>query len=259
MIPIPSLFLPCTLQILHQDELTEDIAAGQTAAEVHLTLAEALQSYILHPNHPFRRTFDGFTVLFVFYLLYKIPFDVAFDWYVNTKEEKGFLIFLDVWFFLDIILNFKTGFIHNGTVVMHPKKVIYHYLTGWFLIDLLGTIPFKYMIDPDQATSGKSIKLTKFFKIPKLLRISRILKYLRDNRQVYDIFKIFVFVVVSIHMGACLWILAIDPCPTNYDISERIWCGHDKTTLRAFTIGQEGAAGPLSRFVNALLLMPSCL
>ena len=200
------------------------------AVEESLTLLEALKSYVIHPNHPFRRTFDAFTVLFVFYLLYKIPFDVAFDWYKNTKEEKGFLIFLDVWFFLDIMLNFKTGFIHNGTVLMHPKKVIYHYLTGWFLIDLLGTIPFKYMIDPDQATSGKTIKLTKFLKVPKLLRISRILKYLRDNRQVYDIFKIFVFVVVSIHIGACLWILAIDPCPTDYDATERVWCAHGKTT-----------------------------
>ncbi|GMH82611.1 hypothetical protein TL16_g09316 [Triparma laevis f. inornata] len=165
-----------------------------------------------------------FTVIFVIFLLYKIPFDVAFDWYENTSLEDGFLVFLDLWFFVDIVINFKTGYIHNGTAVMHPKKVFLHYLTGWFLIDLFGTIPFKYMIDPDQATSGKSIKLTKFFKIPKLLRISRILKYLRDNRQVYDIFKVLVFVIVSIHIGACLWVLALDPCPIDYDVASMPWC-----------------------------------
>ena len=66
--------------------------------------------------------------------------------------------------------------------------------------------------------------LFQFFKIPKLLRISRILKYLRDNRQVYDIFKVLVFVIVSIHIGACLWVLALDPCPVDYDIATMPWC-----------------------------------
>ena len=32
-------------------------------------------------------------------------------------------------------------------------------------------------------------------------------------RQVYDIFKVFVFVLVSIHLGACVWVVVIDPCP----------------------------------------------
>ena len=69
----------------------------------------------------------------------------------------------------------------------------------------------------------------QFLKIPKLLRISRVLKYLRDNRQVYDIFKIFVFVVVSIHIGACFWVIAIDPCPTDYNTVDNFWCDKKKT------------------------------
>jgi len=70
------------------------------------------------------------------------------------------------------------------------------------------------MVDSEDATSGKSIKLSKFFKIPKLMRISRVLKYLRDNRQVYDIFKMFVIVLLSVHIGACVWVLSLNPCPT---------------------------------------------
>jgi hypothetical protein len=95
-----------------------------------------------------------------------------------------------------------------------PSPSPSHYLSGWFLIDLLGTIPFKLFVGKEKGASGKTIKLSKFLKIPKLLRISRVLKYMRDNRQVYDIFKVFVFVVISIHIGACIWVWALDPCPT---------------------------------------------
>ena len=172
-----------------------------------------------------RRGFDLITVFLVTYLIFKIPFDVGFDWYENSYTEEAWLICLDVWFTMDIMLNFKTGYISNGTAVMHPKKVRYHYLAGWFLVDLIGTIPFKYFVTDGEK--GKSIKLSKFFKIPKLLRISRVLKYMRNNKQVYDIFKVFVFIIISLHLGACLWVLVIDPCKEGYDMLESPWCNQD--------------------------------
>ena len=159
------------------------------------------------------------------YLIFKIPFDVGFDWYENTDTEEAWLILLDLWFTVDIMLNFKTGYISNGTAVMHPKKIRYHYLAGWFFIDLIGTIPFKYFVP--EGEKGKSIKLSKFFKIPKLLRISRVLKYMRNNKQVYDIFKVFIFIIISIHLGACLWILAIDPCETGYIVGTSPHCSQN--------------------------------
>jgi CRP-like cAMP-binding protein len=197
------------IQILHQDELSllEDRRKLDVWGHLRVT--------VIHPNDAWRRTFDMFTVLFVVYLLYKIPFDVAFGWYTDNGFETALSSVLDVWFLFDILLNFKTGYIKNGTAVMHQRKIINHYLMGWFLIDLLGTIPFKYVIGAESATSGKSIKLSKFFKIPKLMRISRVLKYLRDNRQVYDIFKIFIIVLLSVHIGACIWVLVLSPCQTD--------------------------------------------
>lgn len=171
------------IQILHHDEITElgvsepKVKDKDTPVESNI---DRFNSYVIHPNNPFRRAFDAVTVFLVIYLIYKVPFDFAFDWYTNTNAEEAWLLVLDFWFFIDICLNFKTGYISNGTAVMHPKMVMYHYLTNWFLIDLIGTIPYKYFIADGER--GKSVKLAKFFKIPKLLRVSRILKYLRNNR-----------------------------------------------------------------------------
>eukprot|EP00520_Triparma_pacifica_P005976 CAMPEP_0118648548 /NCGR_PEP_ID=MMETSP0785-20121206/9214_1 /TAXON_ID=91992 /ORGANISM="Bolidomonas pacifica, Strain CCMP 1866" /LENGTH=858 /DNA_ID=CAMNT_0006540747 /DNA_START=208 /DNA_END=2782 /DNA_ORIENTATION=- len=212
------------IQILHLDELSEN--GGGMNDKKDKTNYESFSEFVIHPNDPFRRAFDLLTVFLVLYLIFKIPFDVGFDWYENSDSEEAWLIILDVWFFLDICLNFKTGYISNGTAVMHPKKVRYHYLAGWFFIDLVGTIPFKYFVQDGEK--GKSIKLSKFFKIPKLLRISRVLKYMKNNKQVYDIFKVFVFILISIHLGSCLWMIAIDPCEDGYNIDDSPWCDQVK-------------------------------
>jgi CRP-like cAMP-binding protein len=86
-----------------------------------------------------------------------------------------------------------------------------NYLTTWFLVDLLGTFPFEKLIK-GEATSRKSLKLIKYFKIPKLLRVSRVMKYVRDHKQVYDIFQVFVLVFTFLHLGACFWMLVVNPC-----------------------------------------------
>ena len=79
---------------------------------------------------------------------------------------------------------------------------------------MLGTFPFERIIDSD-ATSRKSLKLIKYFKIPKLLRIGRVLKYVRDHKFVYDIFQVFILVLTFLHLGACFWMLILNPCETS--------------------------------------------
>ena len=67
---------------------------------------------------------------------------------------------VDFWFAIDIILNFRTGYVNHGTVVMDPKKIASNYLSSWFLVDLLGTVPFEQIISSN-VSSRKSLKLVK--------------------------------------------------------------------------------------------------
>jgi len=79
---------------------------------------------VLNPNGKFRSTFDMITVIWVLVLVFFIPFEIGFDWYKIPKPQKMVLTLLDVWFAIDIILNFRTGYIYHGTVIMDPKKVV---------------------------------------------------------------------------------------------------------------------------------------
>ena len=83
---------------------------------------------VIHPNKPFRRVFDVMTVVWVLYLVFFIPLEIGFSWFVESSRQKKFHNFLDVWFAADFLLNFRTGYISHGTVIMDQKRITWYEL-----------------------------------------------------------------------------------------------------------------------------------
>lgn len=54
---------------------------------------------------------------------------------------------VDVTFVIDILINFRTTFVNGqDEVVSHPGRIAVHYLSGWFLIDLVAAVPFDLLL-----------------------------------------------------------------------------------------------------------------
>lgn len=57
---------------------------------------------------------------------------------------------------IDILINFRTTFVNGqDEVVSHPGRIAVHYLSGWFLIDLVAAIPFDLLLvgsDTDEVS-----------------------------------------------------------------------------------------------------------
>jgi len=119
-------------------------------------------------------------------------------------------------FALDIVLNFLTGFFHDGHLVMKQGDIIRYYLLGWFAIDFLATFPF------DEVFSGKNgaTKLTKITKFGKFLRMMRLLRVAKLNvlvQRIEDLFasqavfigmhllKMVTVFFLACHWSACCW------------------------------------------------------
>lgn len=63
----------------------------------------------------------------------------------NLTHQLSFPV--DVTFVIDILINFRTTFVNGqDEVVSHPGRIAVHYLTGWFLIDLVAAIPFDLLL-----------------------------------------------------------------------------------------------------------------
>jgi len=98
----------------------------------------------IHPESVFRIKWNFLSLLVVLYCCIDIPIDIAF--YPNIEVNFGFVIncIFDVFFVVDIFLNFQTGYDLHGTVIMDRKKASNHYLRNGFAIDAIASLPIDY-------------------------------------------------------------------------------------------------------------------
>lgn len=167
--------------------------------------------FVLAWDSRFRQCWDVVAVAFVLYLTYKIPLGVAFSgaWEFPAWMDS----IMTVYFLVDIVLNFRTGFLHAGHHVTDPKLIRAHYLKFWFWVDVFASIPFEKLLqgamDP---TARKSLKMLKWLKFPKLLRLGRFLRYLKSNVKYYNLFVLCVISVFCVHISACIYASKVNPC-----------------------------------------------
>ena len=111
---------------------------------------------------------------------------------------------------------------HDGHLVMDPRKIARHYLEFWFWIDVLACIPFEQLLEgiyPNKA-SRKAIKMVKWFKIPRLLRLGRLLRYAKEYAKYWAPTALFFGIFFLLHLAACSWVAALDPCGNYISLRE---------------------------------------
>ena len=88
-------------------------------------------------------------VLIVYWSFYK-PFEIAFNTDITIdKYAKVFNVIdsmTNVWFLIDILITFNTGFCEKGIIIMNRKQIAINYLKKWFVFDLLSTIPYNWIL-----------------------------------------------------------------------------------------------------------------
>ena len=85
---------------------------------------------------------------------------------------------MDAIFAVDIVLNFFSAFedTNSGQIVTNLNIIAKTYVRGWFLIDLVSTIPFEAIFSKN-LTILRTIKILRFLKILRLQSISYSLKF----------------------------------------------------------------------------------
>ena len=166
---------------------------------------------VIHPNSHFRRTWDVFVVLFVTFYIVVVPLEFGFFWWEDTGPMTTLSYIIDVFFWFDIFLNFRTGYIEYGDVVLDRKRIAKKYLFTWFIVDLISLIPFELFAatdDSDLKYTRKSVKLaSKWLKIPKLLRLARVMKSFKRHGRFKPIVEVLAATVLLLHITACMSVL----------------------------------------------------
>lgn len=81
----------------------------------------------------------------IIYQAIVIPYRLCFE-----AEAEDFMVYvettIDVCFLLDILVQFNTGFYRQGKLINNRKEVVFNYIQSWFLIDLVASFPYNWVI-----------------------------------------------------------------------------------------------------------------
>jgi CRP-like cAMP-binding protein len=171
-----------------------------------------IRCFILMPEGLVTQAYNIITAAAVIYAGFSLFLYIGFAQYLPPYNVYVFDKVVDSWFWLDMALNFMTAYYKNGKVVTNPGQIFVHYLRGWFLVDLFGTLPFESFSDSTHGSERKFVKLLKFLKIPRLLRLARLRRILQGKGQYVTLVVYLALSVLAIHAAGCLWMLALNPC-----------------------------------------------
>jgi hypothetical protein len=178
--------------------------------------------FMLRPNGKFKIGWDIVTIIWLGYLLISLPLYIGFEM-ENSPFQDAMEYMIFSFFSLDVVVNFRTGYFDSlGNLVVLNKPVAMRYLKGWFIVDVVSTIPIDW-IDwggGDGATSHgtqafKTAKITKAIKVVRLLRLTKLMKssvyadqfeeWLGVQKSRLNVARTLLMMVVLAHFVSCFW------------------------------------------------------
>ncbi|KAA0714940.1 Potassium/sodium hyperpolarization-activated cyclic nucleotide-gated channel 1 [Triplophysa tibetana] len=152
--------------------------------------------WIIHPLSRTRYVYLVYMVILTVVNLITIPMDMAFAQDIHGTAHKcwiSFNVISDVFFCLDIFVNFRLGFFNedNQMPIVDPQVIKNDYLRSWFVPDLVAAFPSdvciviveNYRIDTGSLMASKFLRIVMFARILSIIRLIRVQKLTRFFRQ----------------------------------------------------------------------------
>ena len=172
------------------------------------------------PEGSAKQFWDFALMMFIFWSVLTVPYYICFK--IEVRGVWKIIEYItDIFFAIDIAINFVTG-VENPSanrVEYDLKTIAITYLKGWFVIDIVSTLPFDIIYSSFSSESDgsamRSLKLLRAIRLVKLLRLIRIFKIVElletafeaidlDPRLVSISLLIFGQLFCA-HLIACVW------------------------------------------------------
>jgi hypothetical protein len=146
--------------------------------ETPQTIIDKQKARLFHPEQDSKTKWDLYIAALIIYSTIAVPYRICFE-----VEAEGvsfvFDVFVDLCFLVDIIFNFRCGFIdRDGDVVWDERKIACNYVSGWFAIDFLSTFPIDRVaqVAMGDGGGGGSLRAVKLIRILRLVRLMKLMK-----------------------------------------------------------------------------------
>lgn len=203
-------------------EIARQHAAKVAANTIELVNMEDIEREALarrcffHPNAATHTLWDITMVFLLLYLMIVVPVQVGFELDVVVNSPLFWWdVFVDLYFLVDIFVNFRTAhYDERGFLEIARKRIAMKYIKGWLTIDFITCIPVAYINmlmkdeNADVAPSTRTIRMLKILrllKLTKLLRMARIVRMLERYREQW---RAFMHVFGSLVWAASVFLVA---------------------------------------------------
>ncbi len=162
------------------------------------------------PDSKFRQLWDLVVLFVAVYSAITIPLIIIFNIFSELFCDISAVI-TTVIFLGDIFVKFNTAIPGRGKLIRNRKEIAKKYLSTWFLIDLLASVPMGFVSKFfTVGRLGKIIGILRLNRLLKMLRISKALKHLggsKINPAIFRLILLVFWILMAAHIIACGWIM----------------------------------------------------
>lgn len=216
--------IPSSSRKLHSDSVFSPDSPLYTSSleyrQVARRSAEAAEYKLIFISDPLRVKWDIVIILLAVYNCLVIPYRISFNPPIENELLLNLVdIIVDLFFIVDIVLNFRTSYIDiaTGELVTKRAEIARNYIkNGRLLLDLIASIPIDlftlFLADINH------LALIKLVKLIRVLRLSKIIYYMKASESVKTpvrMAKLILFILLYLHLLSCGWNMLVSV--------EKIW------------------------------------
>ena len=164
---------------------------------------------VIDPESKWKLRWDWLVLLSVVVATIYAPLSITF----RIKSQGAFFV-LDVLitliFATDMVIMFRTAYLHRRKLVEDPKLIAKRYLKGWFFADLLATFPFFLLAGSGFLVLARIGRFARMVRLLKLFSGARSINQLKNsniNPNVMRLILMIFWLLLVAHLIACGMIL----------------------------------------------------
>ncbi|KAL0127598.1 hypothetical protein PUN28_003115 [Cardiocondyla obscurior] len=200
--------------------LTRLILRSQAAVTFEKTRhSKSPHRWMIHPCSMLRFYWNMIMTVIFLYFFMTVPYIICFSRIGRNRGLECWNIVYPTYVIciIDIILNFITGFVScdGHDIFLDVTVVARHYIKGFFLIDLISSIPYPWLysifISSSDTYSNSALLIFEFLPILKFIRICTLRRYIQQinanfgiSQTQHIIIWLVILTLLIFHWSSCL-------------------------------------------------------